>query len=201
MWKYVKLVLGPLLVLTAIAGSISIFDGTVEKVGHQIVEGGVDTTGVIESRVEHTVAARYRKVGGVVRYYTMTYSFTTLEGEKYSAEINISKEQAYSVNDGDEITVRYYDKQPSINSALGFEEYMTEEDAENAPKGTMIFASVLMLLLGLWLSWSGWRAVRPASTSAPATRAAARAPSGAPHRAAPATRVARPGPMFGGARR
>ena len=200
MWKYVKLVLGPVLVLVAVVGSISMFDGTFEKVGREIVEGGVDTTGVIEKRVEHTVAARYRKIGGIGRYYTMTYSFTTLEGEKYSSEINISKEQAYLVNDGDKITVRYYANQPSINSALGFEEYMTEADVQDKPVGAMIAATLIMLLGGLWLSWSGWRAVRPAS-SAPTSRAAAYTAAPAARRGPAPQARPRSGPMFGAARR
>ncbi len=165
MRAYVKFVLGILIILSCVIGSFSLLRGDFQKVGRQIVEGGVDTTGVIEKREQVTVAARYGKVGGIGRYYTMTYNFTTLEGEKYSSEINISKEQAYAVSDGDEISVRYYAKQPSINSALGFKEYMTAEEAEDVPVATFVFSIGLMLLGGAWLAWSGWRQIRPAMAS------------------------------------
>ena len=161
MWKYVKFVLGLFLILCSVAGAFSFFSGQAEQAGMRIVENGVDVKGIVEKREQVTVAARWGRVGGMGRYYTMTYSFQTLEGAKYGGELNVSKEQAYSVNDGDEITVRYYAKQPSINSPLGFKEYMTAEDARDLPWGAIVFALVLFAGGGGWLVWSNWRRIRP----------------------------------------
>ena len=144
MWKYLKLVIGIFLLLGCVAGVISISSGEMQKAGRRIAENGVDTVGVIDSRIEHTVAARYRRIGGIGRYYTIKYSFTTLDGRKYSDEINVSKEQAYSATEGLEINIRYYADQPSINSPLDYEEYMTAEAAEDLPVGTIIFAHCLL---------------------------------------------------------
>jgi len=200
MWSYVRFVLGIFLMLASVAGTISVISGDAHEAGRRIVEGGIDTMGVIEKREEVTVAARYRKIGGIGRYYTMTYSFTTLEGVKYSSEINISKDQAYAVSDGDQIRVRYYKDQPSINSALGFKEYMSAEDAENVPMGTILFSALLMLLGGAWLTWSSWRHIRPERASVSTDRVAGDrmpSPSPSPNRTGA---VARPagGRMFGG---
>ena len=147
--------------------------------------------GVVEKVEQVTVAARWGKIGGVGRYYTMTYGFETADGVRYSDEINISKEQAYTVQKGDEIRVRYYAKQPSINSALGFEEYMTAEDAENLPMGTIILSMLLFFFGGAWLAWSSWRRIRPASAN-PVDARMSPVPTPPP--------AARPagGPMFGG---
>ena len=176
MWKYVKFVLGIFLIFASVTGIVSVFSGEVEEVGKRIAENGVDTTGVIESRTEHFVAVRRGWIGGFGRYYTMKYAFTTLDGKKYSGEINITKDQAYSVRDGQQIRVRYYANQPSINAPLGFKKYMTARDAEDVPYGTMIFSALLMFLGGAWLTWSNWRRIRPARQplSAAARMAAAR---------------------------
>lgn len=198
MRQYIKFVLGILIICSSVIGSISLLRGGLQEAGRRIVEGGVDTTGIIEKREAVTVAARFGKVGGIGRYYTVTYSFTTLDGVKYSSEINISKEQAYSVSDGDQIRVRYYADQPSISSALGFKEYMTAEEAEDVPVGTVVFSISLMLLGGAWLIWSSWRHIRPERASVSTDRVAGnRMPSPSPNRTGA---VARPagGRMFGG---
>ncbi len=165
MWNYVKFGLGLLLMLSTVIGAISVMKGDAHEAGRRIVEGGVDTTGVVEKVEQVTVAARWGKVGGMGRYYTMTYGFTTKDGVSYSDEINISKEQAHAVQIGDEIGVRYYANQPTINSALGFEEYMTAEEAENVPFGTFAFSMLLFFFGGAWLTWSSWRRIRPASAA------------------------------------
>ena len=161
MWTCIKLVLGVMLMLSSVAGTISFISGDAQEAGMRIVEGGVDTVGIIEKREQVTVAARWGRAGGMGRYYTMTYSFKTKDGRKYSGEINISKEQAYTISDGQEITVRYYDNQPTINAPLGFKEYMTKEDALNLPWGTIVFATLLFFFGGAWLTWSAWRQIRP----------------------------------------
>ena len=158
---YLKLIFGALLILSSGAGMLAAVDGTIEESAQAIVDNALDTTGVIEKRTKHTVTARKGKIGGRGSYYTMTYSFTTLEGKKYSSEINISKEDAYAVNDGQKIAVRYNKKQPSINAALGFKEYFSQEDVEDLPVGMILSTAFTMLLGGLWLCWSGWRTVQP----------------------------------------
>ncbi len=160
MGKYIKLVIGLFLVLTSTVGAFSVLTGGVEEAARRIVENGVDTTGVIEHRTKHTVRGRVGRIGGKGTYYTMTYSFVTKEGEKYGGEVNVTEEQAYALTDGEKITVRYHAKQPSISSPLGFEEYMTEQDVQELPKGMMLGSSLFMLLGGLWLAWSGWRRIQ-----------------------------------------
>ncbi len=71
----------------------------------------------------------------------MTYSFTTADGRKIGSEINISKEDAYAVRDGQKIQVRYNKQQPTINAALGFKEYFSQEDVENLPYGMIFFSA------------------------------------------------------------
>ena len=159
MWAYVKIAIGASLILTTIAGAIGAMKGDLEEAGMRIAEGGVDVPGFIEKREQVTMGLKAGKIGGLGRYYTMTYRFTTLDGRTLGGEINISKEQAYSTKDGQEITVRYYENQPSINAPLGFKEYMTKEDAQDLPWGTIIFANILFFCGGLWLIWSGWRKI------------------------------------------
>ena len=154
----------------------------------RIAENGVDVEGVVESRTRTLVAGRYGKVGGFANFYTMTYRFTTLDGRTLSQEINISKEQAHRTADGQKITVRYYRDQPTINSPLGFEEYMTKKDAKNLPYGTMIFSAGLMFLGGAWLAWANWRRIRPGhDTSVSAARMAAARKAGISAPSGPAT--------------
>ena len=161
MGNYVKLIFGALLVVASIAGSIKLMTGGAQESVRRIVANGTDTTGVVEKRVRHIVAGRYGKAIGGGVYYSLTYSFTTLEGQKYGGTINVTKEQAYSVGDGEQIQVRYNKQQPTINAPLRFKEYMTNEDADELPFGTMIFTSLLMLLGGAWLAWSGGRHIIP----------------------------------------
>ncbi len=162
MWSYVKIALGLFVIVSCIAGGIAMLSGQMEESARRIVENGVDTTGVVEKRTKHMFAGRYGKVAGGGVYYTMNYSFTTLEGVKYGGEINITKDQAYSVNDGDKITVRYMKGQPTINAPLRFKEYMTEQDVAELPYGMMAFSFVLFIFGGMWLCWSGWQGVKPA---------------------------------------
>jgi hypothetical protein len=117
----------------------------------------------VEKREKHTFRARWGKVAGNDVYYTMAYNFKTREGEKYGGEINVSKEQAYALQDGQTIDVRYLDGQPTVNSVIGIQEYMTAEDAENVPTGTIIFSSLLFFCGGLYLTISSWFKIRPAS--------------------------------------
>ena len=199
MWTYVKFILGLSLISTSLMGSTALFDGTLEESALRIAENGVDTEGVIESTTRTFVAARYGKVGGFTNYYTMKYRFTTHDGRTLSQEINISKQQANRARDGQKITVRYYRDQPTINSPLGFEEYMTRKDAKNLPYGTMIATSIMMFLGGAWLTWANWRRIRPGQANSVGTSrmAAARAagiagPSGPPASPGPGA-VARSG--------
>jgi len=161
MRDYIKLILGAFLVMASATGAFSALNGTAKQAAQSIVDNAVDTTGVIEKRVKHTVAARKGKIGAMGSYYTMTYGFTTLEGKKYSAEISVSKEDAYAVNDGQKIAVRYNKNQPTINAATGFKDYFSQEDVENLPYGTILFSAFLMLMGGLWLCWSGGRNIFP----------------------------------------
>ncbi len=161
MRDYIKLIIGAFLVLASAAGAFSALNGTAKKAAQSIVDNAVDTTGVIEKRTKHTVAARRGKIAAGGIYYSMTYGFTTLDGKKYSNEINISKEDAYAVSDGQKIAVRYNKNQPTINSATGFRDYFSQEDVENLPYGTILFSAFLMLMGGLWLCWSGGRNIFP----------------------------------------
>ncbi|MEM8689464.1 MAG: DUF3592 domain-containing protein [Pseudomonadota bacterium] len=161
MGGYIKLVCGALLVLASVVGGLNMVMGGAQEAAQRIVDNGVDTTGVIEHRTKHTVSVRKGRIGGRGSYYSMTYSFVTAEGKKYASEINISEEDAYAVQDGQKITVRYNKAQPTINAALGFKDYFSQEDVENLPIGTMLFTTLLMILGGLYLCWSGWRSVGP----------------------------------------
>ena len=161
MRDYIKLIIGAFLVLSSAAGAFAALNGTAKQAAQSIVDNAVDTTGVIEKRTKHTVAARKGRLAAGGIYYTMTYGFTTLDGKKYSNEINVSKEDAYAVNDGQKIAVRYNKKQPTINAATGFKDYFSQEDVENLPYGTILVSAVLMLLGGLWLCWSGGRNIMP----------------------------------------
>ncbi len=158
---YIKLIFGAALIMASVSGMFSAVDGTAKNAAQSIVDNAVDTTGIIEKRTKHTVTARKGKIGGRGSYYTMTYSFATAEGRRYSSEINISKEDAYAVNDGQKIAVRYNKKQPAINAATGFKDYFSQEDVENLPYGTILFSAFLLLLGGGWLCWSGWRNIQP----------------------------------------
>ena len=163
MGKYIKFVLGILLIFMSFVGIINLFSGKVEDVGRHIAENGVDVTGVVEKRERHIVGVRIGRIPAGTVYYTMTYNFTTREGEKYGGEVDVSKEQAYSLQDGQTISVRYLNGQPSINSATGFEDYFSAEDARNPPYGTFIFSSLLFFCGGLYLTISSWLRIRPAS--------------------------------------
>jgi hypothetical protein len=163
MGKYIKFVVGILLILMSFVGIINLFSGQVEETGRRIAENGVDVTGVVEKRERHIVGVRIGRIPAGTVYYTMTYNFTTREGEKYGGEVDVSKDQAYALQDGQTISVRYLDGQPSINSATGFEDYFSAEDAENVPYGTFIFSSLLFFCGGLYLTISSWLKIRPAS--------------------------------------
>ncbi len=189
MWKYVKFLIGLSMMSTSLIGSTAFFDGTLEESALRIAENGVDVEGVIESRTRTFVAGRYGKVGGFANLYSMKYRFTTLDGRTLSQEIGITKAQANRTRDGQKITVRYYRDQPTINSPLGFEEYMTRKDAKNLPYGTMIFTSVLLFLGGAWLTFANlWRIRRAraggsavdTSRMTAARRAGIASPSGPP---------------------
>ncbi len=166
MWKYVKFVSGILLILMSFASLSSLFSGQVEETGRRIVENGVTVDGFITERVEHTVAAKRGRIGGIGRYYTIKYKFTTLDGKTYSDEINVTKKEAYDAEDGERIKVRYYSKNPEINSALGYEEYMTEADAADVPVGAFVFSALLFFCGGAWLTYSSSRRIWPEQTSA-----------------------------------
>lgn len=183
MWKFVKFGLGLLLIFASFAGVSALFDGTIEESGRRIVENGKDTTGTIESRIEHTVAGRFGKLRGAGKYYSIKYRFTADDGKTYGGEVNVSKEQAYAYQDGQKIPVRYMSGQPSINSPLDFEDYMTMEDAENAPIGTILFSAVLFLLGGAYMCWSSWQAIKPAPSARSVSRAAGVAARQPPRRA------------------
>jgi len=161
MGKYIKLVFGVLLIILGVTGPISLLSGQYQEVGRHIAENGVDVTGVVEKRMRHILVGRVGPIPGGTVYYTMHYKFTTREGETYGGEVDVSKEQAYALQDGQTITVRYLDGQPTINAPTAFKDYFSAEDAENVPTGSIIFASLLFLLGGLWLAWSGWSAIRP----------------------------------------
>lgn len=181
MWSYVKFIFGIILIFASAAGALSLFSGDVERVGRRIVENGVDTTGVIESRTEHLIAGRWGRIAGAGRYYTIKYNFTTLDGRTYSSEINVSQDQAYTARDGQQIRVRYYADQPSVNSALGFKEYMTDEDVKNAPLETFLLSALLMLIAGAWLIVSSWKHILPAPITLSVTQqVSTRAQSAAP---------------------
>lgn len=170
MWTYIKLILGVLLIIGSIGGGSALFTGDLTEAGRRIVEGGVDTTGVIKKRTEHTVVGRLGRAVGGGRYYSIEYQFTTKDGKTYSKEINVSKKDAYAAHEGQQIRVRYYDKQPSINSALDYKEYMTMEDAEDVPVGTIVFSALLMFGGGVYLTWSSWNKIRPAPAPQPAVQ-------------------------------
>ncbi len=184
MWKYVKFVLGILLMLVSLNGLFTLSKGDLQEVGRKIAENGVNTDGVIKDVYVTTWGARKGWVGAFGRYYTMSYRFTTLEGETFSSEIEITKAQANSARKGQKIRVRYYSQQPSINSALGFKSYMSAKDAKDVPIGMIIFSILLFFLGGAWLTWSNWRRIRPAQAplSAAARMAATRtqSPASAP---------------------
>lgn len=158
---FIKLFFGAFLILAGVSGIVSAFNGTLQESAQRIVNNGVDTTGIIEKREKHTVKAKVGKIGGRGTYYTMTYSFTTLEGKKYGSTINVSEEDAYAVRDGQKIAVRYNKEQPSINAATGFKDYFSQEDIEELPIGMFVGVGLTMLLGGLWLCWSGWGNVQP----------------------------------------
>lgn len=161
MGKYIKLVIGAFLILSAVVGGFNIANGGMQEAGRRIVENGTDTVGIVEKRTQHIVGAKIGKAAGLGAYYTMSYNFTTLEGVKYGGQINVTKEQAYAIEDGQEIRIRYHANQPSINAPLDFKEYMTEEDIGNVPVGAILVAMASMVLGGAWLVWSGWAAIRP----------------------------------------
>ena len=154
MWKYVRFMLGIFLIMISIGGFFALQSGSFEETAMRIVQGGTNTDGEVVSTTRHIVAARWGKIGGAGVYYTMKYRFTTLEGESYSGEIDVTKDQTYSVNDGQEIRVRYFADQPSINAPLGFKQYMSRKDAENQPYGTIIVNNILSFLGGIWLTWA-----------------------------------------------
>lgn len=158
---FIQLFFGAFLLLAGGVGILRAFDGTLEKTAQSIVNNGVDTTGIIEKREKVTVKAGVGKIRGLGSYYTMTYSFTTLEGKKYGSTINVSEEDAYTVRDGQKITVRYNKQTPTVNAALGFKDYFSQEDVENQPTGLFVGVGLFMLLGGVWLCWAGWRNVQP----------------------------------------
>lgn len=174
MWAYVKFAIGAFMILGALSGTASLLNGDLEKTAKHIVENGVTTNGVIEKRTRHIVAGRYGKIAGGMVYYTMNYNFTAADGRKYGGEVDVTKEQAYALQDGQQITVRYLDGQPSINAALGFKEYMSEKDLEELPYGTMIFSFMLFFFGGLWLCYSNWQRIKPAGKAKPVSIPAGR---------------------------
>jgi hypothetical protein len=169
MWAYIKFALGLLIMFAAVNGAFTVFNGGAEKSARRIVENGVNANGVVEKRTQHIVAGRYGKAVGGGVYYTLSYNFTTIEGVKYGGKINVTKEQAYSVRDGEKIVVRYMKGQPSINAPLRFKEYMSEQDIAELPYEMMAFSFALFFLGGLWLCWANWSQVMPAPNSRPST--------------------------------
>jgi hypothetical protein len=159
MGKYIKFVIGLMLVFSSIVGGHNILTGGMQEIGRKIVENGVDTTGYVEKRVKHTVGVKAGRIPGMGAYYMLHYNFTTKDGVKYGDSIKVTKDQAYGIQDGQELTIRYMNGQPTINSVLGIETYMTAEEAEEVPWGAVIPAILGMLLGGLWLAWSGGRAI------------------------------------------
>ena len=152
MWKYPKFILGLLLIYGSAIGFISMVNGDVQKSQMEIVEGGVDTVGVIERRTETLVAGRVGRVPGMGKYYTLHYSYTAENGKSYGGEVDVPKEAALAAKDGGPITIRYYNEYPSIHRATEFEGYMTEEYAQKVPVAQMAPGMVLFMALGLWLA-------------------------------------------------
>jgi hypothetical protein len=197
MGKYIKLVVGVLLIIFGVTGPISLMSGQYEEVGRHIAENGIDVTGVVEKRERHILVGRVGPIPGGTVYYTMTYKFTTREGETYGGEVDVSKEQAYSLQDGQTITVRYLDGQPSINAPTAFKHYFSAEDAENVPYGTFIVSSLMFFLGGAWLAWSGWSKIRPAAPAGRSRVAAMRSQAMASSSPAPAAAAPRGRSGFG----
>ncbi|MGB7286737.1 MAG: DUF3592 domain-containing protein [Salaquimonas sp.] len=159
MGKYIKLIMGVFLLFAAVVGGWNILNGGMQKTGMRIVENGVTTVGHVEKRVQHLVGAKVGRLPGLGAYYMVHYNFTTEDGKSYSDSVKVTKEQAYAMQDGQQIQVRYMNGQPSINSVLGIQTYMSEEDAKTVPWGAVIPALAIFLLGGLWLIWSGWTAI------------------------------------------
>ncbi len=159
MGKYIKLIAGLFLLLSAVIGGFNIFSGGMERVGMEIVRNGTNTIGYVEKRVKHTVAAKLGRIPAGGAYYMMHYRFKTKEGKLYGDLIKVSKKQAYALKDGQELNIRYMKGQPNINSVMGIETYMTETQAREVPWSAVVAGLAIFILGGLWLVWSGWRAI------------------------------------------
>ena len=160
MWKYVKFVSALFLMFAAFAGLKALFAGELGKTAQKFVENGIDTYGVIEKRVQHIVAGRVGRFGGAGVYYTLTYSFEAHDGRTYSNEIDVPKETAYAVADGQRIRVRYYRDQPTVNAAVDFKAYWTKEDVKDQPYTLVLTMCILMFLGGGLWAWLNWCRIR-----------------------------------------
>ena len=162
MWPYIKFVLGLLLILMAVVGCFAVVGGDMGEGIKRIARGGVDTVGVIDRRIVHYTGVRVGRVVGGGRSYTIHYSFRAKDGRKYGGKVDVTKEQAEAASDGQQIAIRYYSKNPSINAALAYKSYAKESDAKKMPVGTVIFTMLLFLLVGGWMVWSAWVRIAPA---------------------------------------
>ncbi len=165
MWKYVKFALG---VLMLIVGGFNIvfvatggFENSWKETANRLRENAVPTTGVITGRYLHTTAARVGRIGGIGQHYSIKYSFETRDGKKYGGEVDVTKEQATTLNDGAPIRIKYDANNPSINSALGFEnDHSNIREDEPTPVGPMMATMLILLLGGGWLTWRNWNRIR-----------------------------------------
>jgi hypothetical protein len=165
MWKYVKLVLGVLMLFLGGFNLFFVASGGFEKSwkesSSRLRDNAVPTTGVITGRYQHTTAARVGRIGGIGQHYSIKYSFETRDGKKYGGEVDVTKEQATTLNDGAPIRIKYDSANPSINSALEFErDHSNISKNEPMPVAPMLAVMMGLLLGGGWLTWSSWQRIR-----------------------------------------
>lgn len=157
MWKYLRLIFGALFLLSAANG----FSGNLNKSALEALEridkGGIDTIGTIERRVENIVGVKIGRIPAGTIYYTIYYNFTTADGRKLGDSVDVSRQEAYGTQDGEAIRIRYYEQNPTINSALDYQTFATMDEATTAEMSSDIrIVSIVSLFLGLGLFvWGG----------------------------------------------